>query len=84
MAVAPKLIASPFAHVAATVGKGKDSVIGVAGERMKLSFWRADAKLLHTFTVAGSSRTSTNIVLTRIEYGGEVGFMKNNSAICLC
>lgn len=72
--VAPSLAASAFPSIAASVGSGKRSSISPKGEKMKFSFWRADAKLAHTFTVSGSSRTSTDIVLTKVEYGGMEGY----------
>ena len=55
--VAPSLAASAFPSVAASVGKGKKSSIG--NEKMKLTFWRADAALAHPFTVSGYTRTHT-------------------------
>ncbi|MBR2932171.1 MAG: dipeptide epimerase [Rikenellaceae bacterium] len=70
--VAPSLAASAFPSVAASVGKGKKSSIG--NEKMKLTFWRADAALAHPFTVSGYTRTHTPIVLTKIEYGGYEGY----------
>jgi L-alanine-DL-glutamate epimerase-like enolase superfamily enzyme len=41
---------------------------------MKLSFLQYELKLKHTFTLAVSSRTTTPVVLTQIEYDGEKGF----------
>ena len=41
---------------------------------MKLSFIPYELKLKHTFTLAISSRTTTPVVLTQIEYDGKKGF----------
>ena len=41
---------------------------------MKLSWTPYDLQLIHTFTISGNSRTSTPIVLTRIEFDGLVGY----------
>lgn len=41
---------------------------------MKLSWIPYDLQLKHTFTISGFSRTSTPVVLTRIEYDGLVGY----------
>jgi L-alanine-DL-glutamate epimerase-like enolase superfamily enzyme len=70
--VAPTLAASAFPSVAAAVGKGKKSSVG--SDKMKLTFWRADAALAHPFTVSGYTRTHTPIVLTKIEYAGYEGY----------
>ena len=48
----------------AVVGKGK----------MKLSYRPYDLNLIHTFTVAGSSRDTTPVVLTEIQYEGYTGY----------
>ena len=42
--------------------------------RMKLSFEPFELKLLHTFTVAGHSRTTTPDVQLRIDYDGFTGY----------
>ncbi len=72
--VAPSLAASAFPSIAASVGSGKKSSISPKGEKMRFTFWRADAKLAHPFTVSGYTRTQTPIVLTKIEYGGLEGY----------
>jgi L-alanine-DL-glutamate epimerase-like enolase superfamily enzyme len=41
---------------------------------MKLSFNPYELQLKHTFTVAGNSRNTTPVVLTRIEYEGLTGY----------
>lgn len=41
---------------------------------MKLTFRTFDAQMRHTFTIANSSRTTTQIVLTEIAYDGYVGY----------
>lgn len=42
--------------------------------KMKLSWTPYDLQLTHTFTISGFSRTTTPVVLTRIEYDGLVGY----------
>jgi len=42
--------------------------------KIKLSFRPYDLQLRHVFTIANSSRTTTPIVLTEIEYDGIVGY----------
>tara|TARA_A100001391_G_scaffold160138_1_gene118719 strand:- start:129 stop:1292 length:1164 start_codon:yes stop_codon:yes gene_type:complete len=42
--------------------------------KMKLSFRPYELQLKHTFTVAGSSRNTTPVVLTEIEYEGQTGY----------
>ena len=42
--------------------------------KMKLSFRTYDLQLTHTFTVAGFSRNTTPVILTKIEFDGLVGF----------
>ncbi|GHT63794.1 L-Ala-D/L-Glu epimerase [Bacteroidia bacterium] len=53
-----KLMSKPSA------GKGK----------MKLSFRPYDLQLRHVFTIANSSRTTTQVILTQIEYEGVTGY----------
>ncbi|MDR1369765.1 MAG: dipeptide epimerase [Dysgonamonadaceae bacterium] len=48
----------------ASPGKGK----------MKLTFHSYDLQLRHVFTIANSSRTTTPVVLTEIEYDGITGY----------
>lgn len=42
--------------------------------KMKLSWTPYDLQLNHTFTISGFSRTTTPVVLTKIEYDGLVGY----------
>ena len=42
--------------------------------KMKLTWTPYDLQLRHTFTISGFSRTTTPVVLTRIEYDGLVGY----------
>ena len=42
--------------------------------KMKLSFEPYNLALRHVFTIAGSSRTSTPVMLTRIDFSGFTGF----------
>ena len=42
--------------------------------KLKLSFRAYDLQLRHVFTIANSSRTTTPVVLTEIEYDGMIGF----------
>jgi len=42
--------------------------------KIKLSFEPYNLALKHVFTLAGSSRTSTPVMLTRIEYNGIIGY----------
>jgi L-alanine-DL-glutamate epimerase-like enolase superfamily enzyme len=44
------------------------------GKKMKLSFRPYDLQLRHVFTIANSSRTTTQVVLTEIEYDGLTGY----------
>jgi L-alanine-DL-glutamate epimerase-like enolase superfamily enzyme len=55
-----------------TVPKGCMNLSG--GGRMKLSFRPYDLQLRHVFTIAGSSRTTTPVVLTEIRYEGYTGY----------
>lgn len=41
---------------------------------MKLSWTAYNLKLKHTFTISGFSRTTTPVVLTKLEYDGLVGY----------
>ncbi|MCE4565834.1 dipeptide epimerase [Maribellus sp. CM-23] len=41
---------------------------------LKLRFKPYDLQLKHTFTLAGSSRTTTPVMLTEIEYDGVIGY----------
>src|SRR5690554_5253262 len=42
--------------------------------KMKLSWTSYNLQLKHTFTISGFSRTTTPVVLTKIEYDGLVGY----------
>lgn len=41
---------------------------------MKLSWTPYNLELVHTFTISGFSRNTTPVVLTKLEYGGLVGY----------
>jgi len=43
-------------------------------KKLKLSFRAYDLQLRHVFTIANSSRTTTPVVLTEIEYDGMIGY----------
>ncbi len=43
-------------------------------KKMKLTFKPYDLQLRHVFTLANSSRKTTPVVLTEIEYDGIVGY----------
>jgi L-alanine-DL-glutamate epimerase-like enolase superfamily enzyme len=44
------------------------------GKKLKLSYRPYDLQLRHVFTIANSSRTTTPVVLTEIEYDGITGY----------
>jgi len=48
--------------------------IGATGGKMKLTFAPYELQLRHVFTIANSSRTTTQAILTRIEYEGITGY----------
>lgn len=54
-----------------TMGKGKTKSLT---KKLKLTFHPYDLQLKHLFTIAGSSRTTTPVMLTEIEYDGLVGY----------
>jgi len=54
-------------------GRNRDSVKSGSGV-LKLSYRPYELQLRHVFTVATSSRTTTPVVLTSIEYDGVTGF----------
>jgi L-alanine-DL-glutamate epimerase-like enolase superfamily enzyme len=66
-ASAALLTALPFTGFARSNAKGKTS-------SMKLTFRPYDLQLRHVFTIANSSRTTTPVVLTEIEYAGVTGY----------
>lgn len=45
-----------------------------SGKGLKLTFLPFELKLRHTFTIASNSRTTTAVVLTKIEWEGETGY----------
>ena len=47
---------------------------GLGQDKMVLTFEPFEARMKHVFTIAGSSRTTTPIVLTKIAYQGYVGY----------
>lgn len=61
----------PF-HLFSQNKENKSILIG--GSKMKLTFKAYDLQLRHVFTIANSSRTTTPIVLTEIEYDGLTGY----------
>jgi L-alanine-DL-glutamate epimerase-like enolase superfamily enzyme len=56
------------------IAAGKVTVGKMPGEKLKLYFEPYNLALTHVFTLAGSSRTSTPVMLTRIEYQGVTGY----------
>lgn len=50
------------------------SALKGGSKKMVLSFRPYDAQMRHVFTIANSSRTTTPIVLTEIEWDGVVGY----------
>ncbi len=65
---------------AAGISVGKGMIPNVrsprmfAGSKLKLSFEPYNLSLRHVFTIAGSSRTSTPVMLTKIEFDGVTGY----------
>ena len=60
----------PVSALAQNGGGGKTAGKG----KMKLSYRTYDLQLRHVFTIANSSRTTTPVVLTEIEYDGITGY----------
>lgn len=58
------------------MGKNKsvNTVKNKTSGQMKLSWTPYDLQLKHTFSISGFSRTTTPVVLTKIEYDGLVGY----------
>jgi L-alanine-DL-glutamate epimerase-like enolase superfamily enzyme len=57
------------------LASGSSKTKSVAGSgKMKLTFRPYDLQLRHVFTIANSSRTTTQVVLTEIEYDGITGY----------
>ena len=56
--------------------KGNRAPMGMKGgsKTMVLTFRPYDAQMRHVFTIANSSRTTTQLVLTEIAYDGYVGY----------
>lgn len=63
-------IINPFDLFAQSKGKG----VKGGSKKMVLTFRSFDAQMRHVFTIANSSRTTTPIVLTEIEWDGYVGY----------
>lgn len=63
-------IINPFDLFAQSRGKG----VKGGSKKMVLTFRSFDAQMRHVFTIANSSRTTTPIVLTEIEWDGYVGY----------
>ncbi len=65
----------PLGCLYLTQGTPREVAPAVIGNgRMKLSFRPYELQLRHTFTVAGTSRNTTPVVLTEIEYEGITGY----------
>ena len=64
--------ASLAAAIPAAACKRRVPVTGSG--RMELSFRPYDLQMIHTFTVSGSSRNTTPVVLTEINYEGMTGY----------
>ncbi len=62
--IAASLPASSFAS----------NIIKTKGSKMKLTFRPYTLELIHVFTVAVNSRTTTPVMLTEIEYEGIKGY----------
>jgi len=45
-----------------------------ASKKMELTFYPYDAQMRHVFTIANSSRSTTQLVLTKITYDGYTGY----------
>ena len=61
----------PFSLRAQTMPTNK---LPVGSKKMKLTFRPYDLQLRHVFTIANSSRITTPVVLTEIEYNGITGY----------
>ncbi|GHU91301.1 L-Ala-D/L-Glu epimerase [Bacteroidia bacterium] len=70
-ASAALLTALPFNGFARNNAKNK---VSQGKGKMKLTFHSYDLQLRHVFTIANSSRTTTPVVLTEIEYDGITGY----------
>lgn len=54
--------------------QGRGKAVKGGSKKMVLTFRSFDAQMRHVFTIANSSRTTTPIVLTEIEWDGFVGY----------
>ena len=61
----------PFSLKAQSIQANK---LSAGNKKMKLTFRPYDLQLRHVFTIANSSRTTTPVVLTEIEYEGVTGY----------
>jgi L-Ala-D/L-Glu epimerase len=67
-------LATAIPITACTTKKSPAAPAVIGNGKMKLSFRPYELQLKHTFTVAGSSRNTTPVVLTEIEYEGVTGY----------
>jgi len=65
--ILPNAVSATEMNPASKIKKGKRAV-------MKLSYRPYDLQLKHVFTIANSSRTTTPVMLTQIEYDGLIGY----------
>lgn len=54
--------------------QNREKTLKSGSKKMVLTFRPYDAQMKHVFTIANSSRTTTQIVLTEIEWDGYVGY----------
>jgi len=54
--------------------QNREKTVKSGSKKMVLTFRPYDAQMRHVFTIANSSRTTTQIVLTEIEWDGYVGY----------
>ena len=76
LTAAAAAIINPFDHFARTMQRkvaGSNNNIS-GSKKMVLTYFPFEAQLRHVFTIAGSSRTTTPIVLTEITYEGFTGY----------
>ncbi len=66
------------ASIAAVIPKPSFSkapgIVSPGSGKLKLTFWKYDLELTHTFTVAGFSRNTTPVILCKIDYEGFTGY----------
>ena len=65
--ILPNAVSASELTPSSKIKKGKRAV-------MKLSFRPYDLQLKHVFTIANSSRTTTPVMLTQVEYDGLIGY----------